>query len=273
MSTRDGWRYAITLTMVVTMIGGGCASSRAVPPSPSTILQTQTAGADAPAVVREVVADGLVHVTYRFGPTPDESMDLFGFNPKRFEFSLNVTSTRFTMKRWGELDPAAVAIMNGGYFMDDGSPSGFVVRHGVRIGTAQFDADKSAIIDFTDGVRIVTATSSLRDRSKYQTALQSYPVLMASGTPRVKSDSGKVARRSIIGVDADGMVWMGVVPEAEISLYTLSQMLDQTKISWVDVVNVDGGPSTGLLVRSGKTAWLHETVFGVPFVVTATPRL
>jgi uncharacterized protein YigE (DUF2233 family) len=260
--------FAIIIAMAV--IGGGCAAKisheSGVTSRDSELVAPKT------LLVREKIGEGIEHVTYRFGSTSDDTIELFGFEKGKFRFGILATTTRMAISQWGQIAPDAVGLINGGYFMEDGSPSGFVSIDGVRVGKGMFDADKSVVIDFSDGVRFVQTSSSHMDVSKLKTSMQSYPLLMANGTPSVSSDSGKQARRSLIGTDTDGKTWIGVVSEAEISLYGLSRLLQDVGIAWADVVNLDGGPSTSLRVQANGTSWARENILGVPFVITVSRR-
>jgi hypothetical protein len=256
-----------------TTIGAGCArpSPSAVKPVPASTAADQPP-ASADAITRTPIADGIDRVVAPIATSTEGSIDLYRFSTGLYQFGLAATSARLGMGEWLDAEPKAVAVVNGGYFMDDGSPSGYFSVDGKRIGESEFDLNKSAAVTLDDGVRIIDTSATRVDLSRLKTALQSYPLLVANGIPAVRSDSGKLDRRSFIGVDQDGNAWIGVVADGEISLHDLALRLVELDIGWVDVVNLDGGASTGYAIRAGSAPVISETFGGAPNVITVTKR-
>jgi exopolysaccharide biosynthesis protein len=262
---RSGWSeiFAIAI-LIATTAGGGCARRAA---------ERTDVGVASPIVTnvyeKGAFANGIDRLIFPASTSTGGTIEMYRFDPGEFRFGIAATSARLGMGEWSRALPDAFAIINGGYFMDDGAPSGFLSIEGRRVGGGSFDADKSAIIDFEDRVRIVSATSAEINASVFKTALQTYPWLVKNGIPAVREESGKRAQRSFIGIDRSGAVWFGVVADAEISLFELSRRLPATGIDWSDVANLDGGPSTGLVVGSGSDRAIRETFGGVPNVIYA----
>ncbi len=269
------WRLGFGVWIVLFVcatIGAGCARSTS-PVRP----QVASTPIDHPAALTETVtrtqiADGIERVVAPIATSTEGMIELYRFSRDLYQFGLSATSTRLGMGEWMGAEPDAVGIVNGGYFMNDGTPSGYLSVDGTRIGSNEFDLNKSAVIDFDDGVRIIDTSATRIDISQMKTALQSYPLLVASGTPVIRSDSGKLDRRSFIGVDRDGNVWIGVVADGEISLHDLAQRLVELNVNLMDVVNLDGGTSTGIAIRAGSTPTIRETFGGVPNVITVTRK-
>jgi exopolysaccharide biosynthesis protein len=262
---RGGSRWSLIFAiaiLVAVATGSGCtrrAAERtdigAAPPIATNVYE------------KGAFANGIDRLVSPASTSTGGTIEMYRFDSGEFQFGVAATSARLGMGEWSRALPDASAAINGGYFMDDGMPSGFLSIDGRRVGNGSFDADKSAMIDFEDRVRIISATATEIDASVFKTALQTYPWLVKNGVSAVREESGKRARRSFIGIDKSGAVWLGVVADAEISLFELSRRLPAIGIDWSDVVNLDGGPSTGIFVGSETDRVMHETFGGVPNVV------
>jgi len=160
-------------------------------------------------------------------------------------------------------------VINGAYFLEDFSPAGFLVVDGKTVGQTKFDEDKSGLISIQEG------KFTLRDLQKYPLtknerfdfALQSYPFLIKEGQKAIKEDSGKLARRTAVGIDAENNIYILVVPQREISLYEFMQEIVKLNISFTYVLNLDGGPSTGVSVQWEGEQFLTDSFTPVSSVI------
>lgn len=195
---------------------------------------------------------------------------LYAFDPKlmtmRFETSPDVKTTA----EWLATQPNAIAVMNGVYFHEDGSPSGMFVHQQKEHSTRRFDHDKSsllrldpqpAIIDFDE------VTAALQSKE----AGQSYPLLIDRGEIQIRKDSGKKARRSFAAVRTDGYIILGTIAEAEVSLYELAHLLKRKPYRIKQALNMDGGPSSGLMTHL-DTAPSYNSFVGIPNVIVVTKK-
>lgn len=187
--------------------------------------------------------------------------------PKHATFTLGFsTSTPKTV-----LDSATgttdIAI-NGGYFHEDYSPSGYLVASGERIGHRQFDEDKSGLLTITSNtIRIHDLNVTPLERIPHSDiAIQSYPFLIQNGEPAIKEDSKKLARRTAIGVTKQGDAYI-IISKKQISLYALGQALAESSLSFETVLNLDGGPSTGVVYRTPTSTYILDSVTPVPQVL------
>jgi hypothetical protein len=209
---------------------------------------------------------GIERLVYQSATSTVPTMMLYRFAPNDFSWSLVVKPAPQRIAAWAESDPSAVVLVNGVYFHEDFSPSGWMKQHGSVIGTREFDWERSAAVTLNPVFSIGTASSSadLRDA---QDAFQTYPFLIRHGLPAVQEDSGLIARRTFMGLDTDGRVYVGIVPGGLLSLYALSQALGALSIAWQDVVNLDGGPSSGLSVQGAERTDVWNSDASVPNVI------
>ncbi len=197
---------------------------------------------------------------------------IYRLDPALFNFHFEASTGTRSLSEWSAGFPEASLIVNGAYFHEDNSPSGFLVSHGEVISDRRFDLDKSGIINLSGGVRLIdTATEPIKFENLKEAA-QSFPFFIKQGQPAIKEDSQKPARRSFIGKDRQGRVLVGVVPLAQISLFQLMELLDEVEVEWEDALNLDGGPSTGIFVHTRKRSEELPSLFPVPNVIVVTKK-
>ena len=209
---------------------------------------------------------GIERLIYQAATSTVPMMMLYRFAPNGFSWSLAVKPTPERIATWAESDLSAAVVLNGVYFHEDFSPSGWLKRGGSVVGTREFDWERSAAVTLNPTFSIGTASSSV-DLRDAQDAFQTYPFLIRHGVPAVQEDSGLIARRTFMGLDTEGRVYVGIVPGGLLSLYTLSQALGALPIAWQDVVNLDGGPSSGLSVQGTERTDVWNSDAPVPNVI------
>ena len=162
-------------------------------------------------------------------------------------WSLATSTEAKTVGRWADRFPRAKLVMNAGYFHEDGLPSGWVFASGDSWGTRQFSPEKSGIA--TLGER--PALLSGRVNRKYITsdAFQSFPWIIEKGKRVFLQETGQYARRTFLAQDVQGAWYVGIVPEETVTLYQLGLMVQELPIEWDRVLNLDGGTSTGVVMR------------------------
>lgn len=259
------WMFGVT-ALFLFWLGAGCALPSQSPSLPRFPEPTEASS----RLERGVVAPGVEVV--RFFSTSTGTMLLFGFDQDRYRFSFVATNTRVVMREWMQLFPEAVAGINGVYFHEDLTPSGFFVGKGLEQGARVFDQKRSALLLTGERLEFVDTERKNVDLDRVRGGAQTYPVLIRDGHVQVTRDSGKVARRSWMGKDKDGRVWLGVLSDAQMSLHELAKRLSELPISWDMVVNLDGGPSTGVFVRGEEDEVVRETMGGVPNVLLVERR-
>jgi len=160
-------------------------------------------------------------------------------------------------------------VINGGYFNEDYSPSGFLVVNKKRIGDKIFDQDKSGLIEIKNGKINIRDLNEMpiQENEEFEFALQSYPFLIKNYQPALESDSGKKARRSALGIDENGDVYLFVADFPYLSLYEFMNEIIKTGIKFSNVINLDGGPSTGIYVNTDAEQFFIDSYTKVPSII------
>ena len=258
-------RKALGLLLVLPLIGAGCSALPIDTNHPVT--QVQPLGQSQGGSWKKV-EDGLDRLEYT--STQGVTVVMYRLDPAYFTFQFEASTGTHGLAEWFGAYPNAALMINGVYFHDDNMPSGFLVTNGRREGDRAFDMNKSGMIDVSDGsVRILDTSVDTPRLESFNNAAQSYPFYFKGGEPSIKEDTQLTARRSFIGKDQHGNIYIGVVPVAEISLYQAMQLLDETDVDWANVINLDGGPSTGLFVHGRGFTEELPSLFPVPNVLTA----
>lgn len=147
----------------------------------------------------------------------------------------------------------AVAGVNGGYFHEDFAPLGLLVENGRPVHAFQTakllsgvlwvsKAGKAAIMDAAD-----FATRDIQP----QQAIQAGPNLVRQSKPVAGLNATRAARRTAVATDGKGR-WALVVLSA-VSLADMGEILvlpDLTGLKITQALNLDGGSSTGMWVRT-----------------------
>lgn len=213
-------------------------------------------------------AVGVDRLDVSFSTSTASTIVIYRIALKDHRFGFEHATASASVAEWLGRFPDAVLVTNGVYFQENYLPSGWLKARGVLIGQRQFDADRSALLTLVPTVAIVTGSQVRNAEASATDAAQSYPILVENDVAMVKDESGKVARRTFVGVDrTHEHLYLGIVPYAGISLYELSHFLAKLPIGWKTVLNLDGGPSSGLAFRDASAPETIDSYVTVPNVL------
>lgn len=175
-----------------------------------------------------------------------------------------------------QAETGALIVINGGYYRTEGAkliPTGLVVVDGRPIGQSY---------DAFAGMLAVTATGpELRwlEQQPYNpdepllAGLQSFPLLVKPGGelgfPAQYEDNQK-ARRTVIGQDRAGRLLFMVAGRGHFTLHQLSAYLVNSDLDLDIALNLDGGPSSGLLLADPAEG--VPAMSALPVVITVHLR-
>lgn len=168
-------------------------------------------------------------------------------------------------------------LINGSYFDENNIPTGYYSAEGIRMGSSTHDLQRSGLVRIDAQGRIViedlTKTTS-EALLAIKDGLQSYPILVKNYEPAVKEDSGKRARRTALAITRDNHLLV-INYFGQITLYQFAREIasalegnQQVRIA----LNLDGGPSTGLVIRDmafpdGKKTLTYDSITPVPNII------
>lgn len=247
------------------LLGAGCFFTPKRPIGVTNIVQERESWTPvAPSVDKLIFTDsgktGVTAVIYRLS-----------HGSFRWHF-ISSTTTR-TIAGWASSVPSAALVANGVYFTSAAQPAGFLAVSGTRIGTSAFDLNRTALLTLSPEPRIIDTTAETISLRSVRDGAQSYPFLVKRGADALTmSTSTAIARRTFIGLDQDRNTYVGVVSDHLIGLGDLAHLLMRTGIAWDDVLNLDGGPSTGVYVRTATSTELINSDTQIPNVLIAEPQ-
>lgn len=206
----------------------------------------------------QTIETGLERAVFHYeSQNVQKNIVVYKIDQKYFSFTISNRTQPQTLKEWSE-QLGAELIVNGGYFHEDFSPSGLLIVKGETVSTREFDYDKSgAVVIDNNQLQIVDlAEQSEGGEVSAEYAIQSYPFFIKNSQAAISQDSQKMAHRTVIGLDQDGFVYLIVTPSGDLSLYQLMRLMLEWPVSFTDVLNLDGGMSSGMVVQSDN--WQEE---------------
>jgi uncharacterized protein YigE (DUF2233 family) len=202
-----------------------------------------------------------------FVSAEDTNVLLYRFSPTAYRVGVEVSSEPKRLKSWAAELEGETLVMNGFYFLEDNTPAGLLIADGQPLHAQEFDADKSGVIRLDPDFAILDTDEETFSDTGVLAAGQSYPFLLKHGQLSIQEDSGLVARRTFLGTDQDGLIYAGIVWKDHVSLFDLAGVLQEIEVSWDHVLNLDGGPSTGLSVELTSFGEAFDSALPVPNVI------
>ena len=208
--------------------------------------------------------------TYQFPGGERPALYLYEMSPSEVALDLEERPEGPFILQWPLADD--ILLVNGFYFTETMAAAGRLWDEGEVTGGQAYDPERTAVVRLHPNPAIIDTTNAPLEELDMEEGGQTFPLLIKDGSPAVKEDSGRLARRTFIGFDEEGQLYIGIVPHHYLSLYTLSQLLPTTKIRWNMVANLDGGPSTGVFVPDGTSVDSFTPIPNVIRVRAATER-
>jgi len=195
---------------------------------------------------------------------------VYRIDPMLADFSLHQETPPQRIEAW-QKSLSALLVMNGGYFDENYEPTGLFIDEGQNLGSNPYDPAKSGTIVFSPQVNILdTQKQPLPDHFDGD-VLQSFPLLIRSGgKPGIEADTQKLARRTVLAKDIDGNMLAIIVDQTPISLFQLMEILLESDLRIDTALNLDGGPSTGLLVKTDSYSESILPLSPLPQVIALT---
>ena len=175
---------------------------------------------------------------------------------------------RRRVREWLDARQARLAI-NGGFFDPAGRALGLLIADGQAFG--QTYEGLGGLFGVREGrvqVRSLIA-QPYRPDEVFDQMLQSFPTLLV-GDGAINDqirDDGRVAPRSVVGIDQAGRAVFLVSPRPTFDLTDLAGWLAKSDLDLDSALNLDGGTSAGLVVRTADGVWGINSWVEVPAVI------
>lgn len=174
------------------------------------------------------------------------------FDPAAYRVSVKYdVANAGTIKEWYDaIQP--LAVINGGYFDEAYKPTALVIFDGIKRGESYEGFGGMVVINAQGEFELRSLRQQPYDPNEdLQQAMQSAPMLIQPGGEI--SDFGADedrSRRSVIARDRNGRILLIATNTAVFTLQELAQVLKASDLDLDAALNLDGGRSTGLYVRT-----------------------
>jgi exopolysaccharide biosynthesis protein len=182
-----------------------------------------------------------------------EALHIFRLEPDQFRWDVAYHRTPQSLRDW-QAETNALLVVNGGYFRienDEYLPNGLTITDGEVIGSS-YGTFAGMLAITQDGPELRWLEEEPYNPNEgLLAALQSFPILVKPGgvlgLSEVHEDHQKAAR-TVIGQDNQGRILLMIAPRVYFTLQRLSATLTESDLELDIAINLDGGPSSGILV-------------------------
>jgi hypothetical protein len=182
-----------------------------------------------------------------------EALHIFRLDPDQYRFDVAYHRTPQSLRDW-QAETDALIVVNGGYFRienDETIPNGLTIVNGEVIGTS-YGAFAGMLAITQDGPELRWMEQEPYNPDEgLLAALQSFPILVKPGGVLGLSEEHEdhqKAARTVIGQDTHGRILFMIAPRGYFTLQRLSATLTESDLELDMAINLDGGPSSGILV-------------------------
>lgn len=167
-----------------------------------------------------------------------------------------------------------IAVMNGGYFDENGRATALVIFDGIRRGESYDGFGGMVVINSVGEFELRSLRNQPFDpNEELQQAMQSSPMLIQPGGTVSDFEANEDrSRRSVIARDAQGRILLIASNAVSFTLMELAQALKASDLELDAALNLDGGRSTGLYLRTPAASVAIDSFEKVPLVLVIEPR-
>lgn len=194
-------------------------------------------------------------------------LDIYKLKKDEYHAELVYDKNARSIKDW-KSDSNEI-ILNGCFFEKDYSPSGYLILNSQVLSSNIFDQASSGLLTIDEkDINIQNLSKEpIQSTTIYHNAFQSFPLLMDDNQIGDVNISPNQARRSAIGIDYARNIYLIISNEGNLSLENFAKVLKQSGITFDTVLNLDGGPSAGIYVKTDKYTKLINSKWKVPNVI------
>lgn len=202
-------------------------------------------------------------------PQCSARITLFRFDKEAFAWRFENQPIPKTVQSWSKDMKKATFVANGVFFDEKWQPTGMLKTGGKLVGSRNYDPALSGILELSPEVRVINTATEKYDLTKMTEAAQSFPLIIKAGVSVTSFKDTHAARRTVFGTDNDGNAYVGIIPEDSVTFPDLAKILAKTGVSWSNVINLDGGSSSGFALRSNGMSDNLDSIVQVPNVIVA----
>ena len=204
-----------------------------------------------------------------------ESLYMWRLDQNYFRLDVAYHESPQSLESW-QRETDALLVVNGGFYRVENEkyfPNGLTIINGQPFGSSYESFGGMLAISEQGAELRWLAEQPYVPGEPLLAALQSFPVLVKPGGqlgfPEQYEDNVQ-ARRTVIAQDREGRILILVAPRGTFTLHRLSVYLTESDLNLDIAMNLDGGPSTGILVANPRE--VVGSQISLPFVILAYAR-
>jgi len=167
----------------------------------------------------------------------------------------------------------ALLAVNGNFFDPQNRALSLVIQDG-EVSGAPYEGFGGMFAVSDAGVRVRSNVTEPYAGEPLSAALQNFPMLvLPGGAPNMQiDDNGRAAPRTAVAQDRVGRIVFVASPTSAFTLTEFGQWLAASDLDLEAALNLDGGTSTGLVLRSDNRTLGSDSWVQVPDVIVVEPR-
>lgn len=203
-----------------------------------------------------------------------ESLYIYRLDQNHYRLDVAYHETPQSVEDW-QRETGALMVVNGGFYRIEEEryiPNGLTVINGQAFGSS-YDGfgGMLAIGDGWAALRwLVQEPYDAGERLR--AGLQSFPMLVKPGGELgfpAEFEDNVAARRTVIAQDTNGRILFIVAPRGDFTLHRLSVSLTESDLNLDIAINLDGGPSTGIMAAQPREIIPSQTLLPIVILVHA----
>ncbi len=197
-------------------------------------------------------------------------------DPAHFLFDVGYAAGNPKLLAEWQAESGAQIVVNGGFFTPEQTATALVIDDNQVIGSSYVGFGGMIGIDAAGVTLLDLARQPYTGGEGFAEGMQSFPMLVLPGGELgfpADLESGRVARRTVIGIDQTGRVLLIITPRGAFTLHQLSRYLVESDFELDMALNLDGGPSSGILLQNAAGVEGYAAYTAVPLVLLVRPRV
>lgn len=260
-------RTILGITFLVSIISfTGCQDETVINPRQNSSESTQeTTGNKPMSETPTSPQDGLVYQKVRINPNTENEKTLIAvvIDPKKFHFQIQQNADYKNARSIEQVhqDNNSVVTFNGSFFDEDFKAMGLLITQSQQLHKQEKSSLMNGIFSIKNEKASLDYAPEYSQEPTTEFAIQNGPILIdEKSIIQVKTDSGKQAGRTAIGITKDRKIIVIALQISllqsnnTLSLYEFAHLLKEAdafkNMGIHSVLNLDGGTSTGLKVAN-----------------------
>lgn len=188
-------------------------------------------------------------------------------DPKQFQLRLAYDQKGQTIRSWAK-DVEGIVI-NSGFFKEGNESVGLLYIDGKRLDDHRIrPAGTGLLVIKPQGIDIMDLKNeAIPDEEELMNAVQTFPVLISNGQVVADTSLTSEDRRTAIGKDVQGNIYLITAEFAHLGLYNFAKAVHDSGLQLTEVLNLDGGGSTGISVQTDTFQQFIDSETLVPTVL------